>query len=139
MRANSIIPESLSSPSPIQCPHGSYLEFHSIFSFSLQVLRLPIRMFVPPVVPGSGDMDPLALHSPRLFWVGEGTLVFSISARLAVIGSLPALVVCPEIIHETGAIGVAGNPVMAHSFRRVSSSAAFHRTWSVSSVLEAAA
>ena len=52
-------------------------------------------MFVPPVVPGSGDMDPLALHSPRLFWVGEGTLVFSISARLAVIGSLPALVVCP--------------------------------------------
>ena len=41
-------------------------------------------IFVPPVVRGSGDMDPLALPSPRVLQIGEATLVFSISTRLAV-------------------------------------------------------
>ena len=97
-----------------------------------------MRMFVPPVVPGSRVMDPLAFPSPRLLRIGAETLVFSISARLAVIGSLPALVIWPEAIHEAGAGRVGGNPVRAHSFRSLSPSAAFHRTWSISSVLEAA-
>ena len=43
-----------------------------------------MRILVLPVVHGSGDMDPLALPSPRLLRIGEATLVFSISARLAV-------------------------------------------------------
>ena len=46
--------------------------------------------------------------------------------------------VWPEVIREAGAGRVEGNPVRAHSFRSLSPSAAFHRTWSVSSVLEAA-
>ena len=43
-----------------------------------------------------------------------------------------------EVIHEAGAGRVEGNPVWAHSSKSVYPSAAFHRTWSVSSVLEAA-
>ena len=96
-----------------------------------------MRILVPPVVHGSGDMDPLALPSPRLLRVGEATLVFSISLFLR-FSSLLALVVWPEVIHEAGAGRVEGNPVWAHSFRSLSPSAAFHRMWSVSSVLEAA-
>ena len=46
--------------------------------------------------------------------------------------------VWPEVIHEAGAGIIEGNPVQAHSSKSVYPSAAFHRTWSVSSVLEAA-
>ena len=110
-------------------------------AFSLQVLRLRLSIhgcsFLHSV-PGSGDMDLLALLSPCLLQIGEETLVFSISARLAVIGSLTVIVVWPEVIHDTGAGSVEGNPVRAHSFRSISPSVAFHRNWSVSSVLEAA-
>ena len=63
--------------------------------------------------------------------------MFSISLVLR-FSSLPAFVVCPEVIHEAGVGRVEGNPVWAHSFRSVSPSAVFHLTWSISSVLEAA-
>ena len=43
-----------------------------------------------------------------------------------------------EVIHESGASRVDGGPVRAHSVRSVSTSAAFHRNWSVSRVLGAA-
>ena len=76
-------------------------------------------------------MDLLALPSPCLLRIGEKTLVFSISARLAVIGSLPALMVWPKVIHKTGAGRVEGNPVRAHSFTSISPSAAFHQNWSI--------
>ena len=79
-------------------------------------------------------MDPLGLPSPRLLQIREETLVFLISAHLAVIGSLQALVVWPEVIHE--ASGVEGNPVRAHSFKSISPSVAFHWTRSISSGLE---
>ena len=105
-------------------------------AFSLQVLRLFIWMFVPPV--RSWQRRYGSVGSPRFLLIGEETLVFSISAYLWVIGSLPALVVWPEVILETGAGRVEGNPVRSHSFRSISPSAAFHRNWSVSSVLEAA-
>ena len=81
-------------------------------------------MFVPPVC--SWPRRYGSVGSPRLLRIGEEALVFSISARLVVIGSLPALVVWPEVIHETGTSKVEGNPVRAHSFRSISPSAAFH-------------
>ena len=84
-----------------------------------------MRIFVPPVIHGSGDMDPLALPSPRLLRIGEATLVFPLILQFS---SLPALVVWPEVIREAGAGRVEGNPVRAHRFRSVSPSAAFHRT-----------
>ena len=43
-----------------------------------------------------------------------------------------------EVLYDAGASRVEGVPVRAHSIRRVSTSTAFHRNWSVSSVLEAA-
>ena len=97
-------------------------------------------MFVPPFLPGKGGVDPLAVSSPLLLRIGEEPLVFSISACLAVVDSLPALVVWPAVIHEAEARArrEEGNPVRAHSFRSVSPSVAFNLTWSVSSVLEAA-
>ena len=119
VRCNSLVPELLSGPSQIQCPHGSYSELHSFFSFFSQVLRLFMWIFVPPVVHGSGDMDPLALPSPRLLQVGEVTLAFSISLVLR-FSSLLAFVVWPEVIHEAGVGRVEGNPVRAHSFRSLS-------------------
>ena len=42
-----------------------------------------------------------------------------------------------EVIHESGAYRVANGPVSAHDICGVSTSAAFHRNWSMSSVLEA--
>ena len=43
-----------------------------------------------------------------------------------------------EVIHEAGAIRVEGGLVRAHSIRGIATSVAFHRNWSVPSVLEAA-
>ena len=134
---NSFILESLSGPSQLQCPHGSYLEFHSVFSFfspSIEIIYVCVCSSGHSWQLGYGSVSsPLSL----LVADREGTLVFSISAHLAIISSLPAFVVWHEVIHEAGAGRVEGNPVRAHSFRSVSPSAAFHRAWSISSVLEA--
>ena len=46
VRCNSLVPELLSGPSQIQCPHGSYSEFHSFFSFfspSIEIVYADIR------------------------------------------------------------------------------------------------
>ena len=43
-----------------------------------------------------------------------------------------------EVIHEAEAARPEVGPVRAHSIRGVSTSAAFHRNWSVASVLESA-
>ena len=43
-----------------------------------------------------------------------------------------------EVIHEAEAGRPEVGPVRAHSIRGVSTSAAFHRNWSVASVLESA-
>ena len=87
VRCNSLVPELLSGPSQIQCPHGSYLVpfclqlFLSKYCRPTEIVYADIR--------SSGrswqwDMDPLALPSPWLLRVGEATLVLSIFARLAV-------------------------------------------------------
>ena len=43
-----------------------------------------------------------------------------------------------EVIHEAGASREVGVPVRAHNIRGISASTAFHKNWSVSSVLAAA-
>ena len=43
-----------------------------------------------------------------------------------------------EVINEVGANREVGVPVRAHSIRGISTSTAFHKSWSVSSVLAAA-
>ena len=127
VRCISIVLASLSGPSHIQVfPITSSSILSS--AFSLQVLLLSVLIFIPLVLPGSGDMDPLALSSPLLLQIGEEPLMFSIFALLAVVDSLPALVVWPAVIHEAEAGREEGKPVLAHSFRSVSPSAAFPRT-----------
>ena len=43
-----------------------------------------------------------------------------------------------EVIHEAGASRKVGVPVRAHSIRGISTSTAFHKNWSVASVLAVA-
>ena len=42
-----------------------------------------------------------------------------------------------EVIHEAGASRELDVPVLAHSIKGISTSAAFHKNWSVASVLDA--
>ena len=82
VRCNSLVPELLSGPSEIQCPHGSYSEFHSFFSFfspSIEIVYADIRSSglswqrgygsisspLSPVVVGRGG-DPGVLDFARL-------------------------------------------------------------------------
>ena len=46
VRCNSLVPELLSGPSQIQCPHGSYSEYHSFIGFfspSIEIVYADIR------------------------------------------------------------------------------------------------
>ena len=43
-----------------------------------------------------------------------------------------------EVIHEAGASREVGVPICAHSIRGITTSAAFHKNWSIASVLDAA-
>ena len=85
VRCNSLVLELLSELSNSQCPHGSYLVPFCLWLFLSKYCTEIVYAYIR----SSGrswqrDMDPLALPSPRLLWIGEATLVFSISARLAV-------------------------------------------------------
>ena len=82
VRCNSLVPELLSGPSQIQCPHGSYSEFHfflSFFSPSIEIVYADIGSSgrswqqgygsisspLSPVVAGRGG-DPGVLDFARL-------------------------------------------------------------------------
>ena len=77
VRCNSILPASWSKPSQIWCPHGVYVEFHSVFRF----LSGPFR---------EARIRVCYLSSPRLLLMGEEDMVswvphvlrFSIPFRL---------------------------------------------------------
>ena len=52
--------------------------------------------------PGGKNTDLLALSSPRLLLMGEGNVVFWVSARLVVLSSLPALLVLSALLFQRG-------------------------------------
>ena len=43
-----------------------------------------------------------------------------------------------EVIHEAGASREVGVPIRAHGFRGIATSIAFHKNWSIASVLDVA-